>query len=675
MLKCFSLTANRDRMYRHWFANSGLRSVTTELGEGTIMHCWIPKVHRASRPSLILVHGFGANAMWQFADHVRHFTPHFNVYVPDLIFFGRSKTARSERTEAFQARCLMRLMEVHGLSTASIVGVSYGGFVAYSLADQFPDSVERLVLCCTGVCLVEKDLEEGLFAVSNLEDAISILLPQSPKKLKQLLKLSFVKPARGVPPCFLSDFIRVMYSDHVQEKKELITSLLKERKDPNLPRINHPTLVLWGEQDKIFPLELGHRLKGHIGENAQMVTVKNAGHAVNLEKPKETTLFREDAGWSFSRFLSSGGLGSEQLEDAPDAEERDDLRSRVFRLRLPKRSVTNVLEKWAAEGNRIPASELRQISKELSRHQRFKHALEVSEWMVTHKEYDLLENDYILRIELMAKVFGVDASERYFESLPTTEKTSETYTSLLHCYAGAKLIDRAENLFERMMDSGLSFGALAYNEMMTMYMSVGLVEKVPLVVGELKRQSVVPDIFTYNLWISSCAATLNMDEVRRILDEMGHDSSSKEEWERYRSLANVYITSGQLLTSEHGGLVEVDKRVTQREWITYDFLIILYASMGNKEKIDRIWRSLKMTKEKMTSRNYVCILSSFLILGHLKEVGDILSQWKQSTAPSFDLSACNRLMDSFKEIGLVERANQLQILMFESNCYPSVESK
>ncbi|KAK4742347.1 hypothetical protein SAY87_000348 [Trapa incisa] len=397
--------------------------------------------------------------------------------------------------------------------------------------------------------------------------------------------------------------------------------------------------------------------------------------ALSLGLRRRTTLFREDAGWSFSRFLSSGGLGSEQLEDAPDAEERDDLRSRVFRLRLPKRSVTNVLEKWAAEGNRIPASELRQISKELSRHQRFKHALEVSEWMVTHKEYDLLENDYILRIELMAKVFGVDASERYFASLPTTEKTSETYTSLLHCYAGAKLIDRAENLFERMMDSGLSFGALAYNEMMTMYMSVGLVEKVPLVVGELKRQSVVPDIFTYNLWISSCAATLNMDEVRRILDEMGHDSSSKEEWERYRSLANVYITSGQLLTSEHGGLVEVDKRVTQREWITYDFLIILYASMGNKEKIDRIWRSLKMTKEKMTSRNYVCILSSFLILGHLKEVGDILSQWKQSTAPSFDLSACNRLMDSFKEIGLVERANQFQILMFENNCYPSVESK
>lgn len=301
--------------------------------------------------------------------------------------------------------------------------------------------------------------------------------------------------------------------------------------------------------------------------------------------------------------------------------------------------------------------------------------MQVSEWMVTNKEYELLENDYVARIELMTKVFGVDAAERYFEGLPTVAKTSETYNALLHCYAGAKLTDRAEALFERMMDSGLSFSALTYNEMMTLYMSVGLVEKVSSVLEELKSRNVVPDIFSYNLWISSCAAALNMDEVRRILDEMSHDSRSKKEWERYRSLTNIYITSGQLLTSDNGGLVETDKRITQREWIAYDFLIILYASMGNKDKVDQIWRSLKMTKEKMTSRNYVCILSSYLILGHLKEVGDVLSQWKQSATPNFDLSACNRLMDSFKEIRLMERANEFQILMIENNCNPAEESK
>lgn len=129
--------------------------------------------------------------------------------MPDLLFFGGSFTLRPERTESFQALCLVKLMQSFGVHRMSLVGISYGGFVGYSVAAQFPEVVEKLVLCCTGVCLEEKDMENGLFAVSNLDEACSILLPQTPDKLRALMKLSFVKPARGVPTLFLEDFIHV----------------------------------------------------------------------------------------------------------------------------------------------------------------------------------------------------------------------------------------------------------------------------------------------------------------------------------------------------------------------------------------------------------------------------------------------------------------------------------
>ncbi|KAK3185053.1 hypothetical protein Dsin_032339 [Dipteronia sinensis] len=129
------------------------------------------------------------------------------------------------------------------------------------MAMQFPDVVERLVLCCAGVCLEEKDMENGLFRVSDLEEAANILLPQTPGRLRELMRFSFVKPARGVPSCFLSDFIDVMCSDYIEEKRELIHNILTGRKLSNLPKIKQPTLIVWGEQDQIFPLELGHRLK------------------------------------------------------------------------------------------------------------------------------------------------------------------------------------------------------------------------------------------------------------------------------------------------------------------------------------------------------------------------------------------------------------------------------
>ncbi|KAI4317281.1 hypothetical protein L6164_025164 [Bauhinia variegata] len=287
MARCFSCTASRDWCYRYSFSNAGLKSTTTDLGDGTIMHCWVPKTHKESKPTLVLIHGIGANAMWQWNEFVSPLTYRFNVYVPDLVFFGDSYTTRPERSESFQAKCVMGLMEAHGVRTMNVVGISYGGFVAYSLASQFPEKLEKLVLCCAGVCLEEKDMDEGMFKVKTVDEAVSILLPQTPEKMKQLLQLTFVKPVKVLPTCFLNDFIDVMCTEHRQQRKELIQALHKDRKLSDLPKITQPTLIIWGEQDQVFPIELAHRLKRHIGEKAQLVVIKNAGHAINVEKPKE----------------------------------------------------------------------------------------------------------------------------------------------------------------------------------------------------------------------------------------------------------------------------------------------------------------------------------------------------------------------------------------------------
>ncbi|CAL0309506.1 unnamed protein product [Lupinus luteus] len=285
--RCFSFTASRDWLYRQSFSVAGLRSIATNFGDGTTMSCWVPKINHPSKPTLVLIHGFGANAMWQYGEHLHHFITHFNVYVPDLIFFGDSFTSRPERTETFQAQCLMKLMEAHGVHRMSLVGTSYGGFVGYSMAAQFPQAVERLVLCCAGVCFEENDMQDGLFAVSTLDEAFSILLPQTPDKLRELVKLTHWRPTMDVPSFFLADFIQVMCSTYIEEKKELIEAILTARQLSNLPKITQPTLIVWGEHDRIFPLELGYRLKGHIGESAEIAVIKNAGHGVILEEPKE----------------------------------------------------------------------------------------------------------------------------------------------------------------------------------------------------------------------------------------------------------------------------------------------------------------------------------------------------------------------------------------------------
>ncbi|KAG6383432.1 hypothetical protein SASPL_156815 [Salvia splendens] len=278
MGKCFSFTSSRDKCYRWSFSSAGLRSLTANLGDGTFIHSWGPKAHKPNKPTLVLLHGIGANAMWQWGDFVSPLSTKFN---------GRM----------------------------SVVGLSYGGFVAYSMAALFPEAVERVVIGCAG----------------------------TPEKLRELMRLSFYKPAKNVPSCFLADFIHgdvtknvpfcfladfnhvglhfdscvscwiwmfalldlvegafswcfvagfvialdVMCTENLQERKELIYALHKDRKLSDLPKITQPTLIIWGEHDQVFPIELAHRLVRHLGNNAELVLLKNAGHAINMEKTKE----------------------------------------------------------------------------------------------------------------------------------------------------------------------------------------------------------------------------------------------------------------------------------------------------------------------------------------------------------------------------------------------------
>ncbi|CAK7334701.1 unnamed protein product [Dovyalis caffra] len=208
MSRCFSFIATQDSWYRYSFKRSGLKSSTTDLGDGTIMHCWIPKTRNPSKPTLLIIHGFGANAMWQFNGLIPHFISKFNVYVPDLLFFGESYTTRTERTEAFQAQCVMGLMEAHKVTKMDVFGLSYGGFVAYSIAAQFKERVGRVALGCAGLCFEDDDSENvEVFKVTTVEKAASILLPQTPEKARELVRLSFYKPPPSLPSCFLWDFI------------------------------------------------------------------------------------------------------------------------------------------------------------------------------------------------------------------------------------------------------------------------------------------------------------------------------------------------------------------------------------------------------------------------------------------------------------------------------------
>ncbi|XP_044463077.1 uncharacterized hydrolase YugF-like [Mangifera indica] len=283
-----SLVSLYSLYLRRCFISSGLTSQTLDLKNGTTIHFWGPNPDQITlqKPSLVLIHGFGPAAIWQWRKQVKFFAPHFHVYVPDLIFFGNSTTKSKERSEVFQAVSVGKLLENIGVKKFSVMGTSYGGFVAYHMAKMWADNVEKVVIASSGVNLTHSD-NEALLKRAKVESIEHLMLPETTSQLRTLTGLAVSKKLRIIPDFFLNDVVEKLYSDNRKEKMELLKGLTLGKDDSaKLSPLQQDVLILWGDQDQIFPLKMATELKELLGEKARLEVIKKTSHVPQIENPQ-----------------------------------------------------------------------------------------------------------------------------------------------------------------------------------------------------------------------------------------------------------------------------------------------------------------------------------------------------------------------------------------------------
>src|SRR5688572_4903291 len=103
-------------------------------------------------PTLLLIHGYTASTYaWRTAAPMLA-EEGFHVIAVDLLGFGYSEKPRwFDYSIESQARIVSRFMNRLGIGRATVVGSSYGGAVAATLALDYPERVEKLVLV-SAVC-------------------------------------------------------------------------------------------------------------------------------------------------------------------------------------------------------------------------------------------------------------------------------------------------------------------------------------------------------------------------------------------------------------------------------------------------------------------------------------------------------------------------------------------
>jgi pimeloyl-ACP methyl ester carboxylesterase len=153
-----------------------------------------------------------------------------------------------------------------------LVGLSMGGYLAAKLASEHGHRIRKLVLIAPYGLHVPEHPSLDLIAVPGEE-----LVPMLVSNFDTLKKRLPEKPDM--------DFIGARY----REATTFARLFWEHPTDPKFPRHLHrvkmPTLVVWGDEDRLIPVQQAQVWRKWI-PNAEIMVVKGAGHIVQLDKPE-----------------------------------------------------------------------------------------------------------------------------------------------------------------------------------------------------------------------------------------------------------------------------------------------------------------------------------------------------------------------------------------------------
>ncbi|KYG34873.1 hydrolase [Alkalihalobacillus trypoxylicola] len=241
--------------------------------------------NKENRPVIIMIHGF-LSSSYCFRKMVSLLQKDFNCLLIDLPGFGRSGKNRDFHY-SFEnyAKLVLTLAKLLHINQAILLGHSMGGQVALYMASQSPQFVHSLILLNSSAYL--KKVKKAYYYATYFPFAPQIMRWWMAKK-------NYRETIEQVV------FNRKMISNQIVEEysrpfldKEFYHSLLYLMRDregdltkEQLKTIQHPALILWGENDQIIPLHIGRKLSVDLPHN-QFYSFKKTGHLLPEERPKE----------------------------------------------------------------------------------------------------------------------------------------------------------------------------------------------------------------------------------------------------------------------------------------------------------------------------------------------------------------------------------------------------
>ena len=249
------------------------------------------EINNGHPETILLVHGF-TDSKDGFLPPAMFLSKEYNLLIPDLAGSGENKRSYNQTYNLqFMAENLANFLRNKGVKTINVVGISMGAAVSMEFALMYPLMVKSLYLVSPAgffndeIPSIFHEMLSGsnIFCVDSLNDyeklldRIMVKRPFIPLPIKKHLfdNLAFHNEWH----CKMTEDLLGGVKSTSDINKIIENSFNERAKD-----IRCNTLLLWGDRDSLFPLELS-KIPLLTIENSKLVVLENAGHALHHERP------------------------------------------------------------------------------------------------------------------------------------------------------------------------------------------------------------------------------------------------------------------------------------------------------------------------------------------------------------------------------------------------------
>lgn len=235
---------------------------------------------------LVLLHGYTA-LTFAWKDVFDPLSQQFRVIAVDMKGFGFSGKPDGDYTRRAQGDLVVRLLDHLKIDRAILCGNSMGGEVSMNAAVRHPERVSALILVDSSGVTVSGggSVSPGVAYWPVIGPAVAALALTSDSLVRNGLRQCFYDKS------IVTDEQVAAYYRPLKTRGGQNAAYLARKQaaidpiEPEIGKIRQPTLIIWGAEDELIPLEAGRRLNSLI-DGSRLVVFDKCGHVPQAEMPE-----------------------------------------------------------------------------------------------------------------------------------------------------------------------------------------------------------------------------------------------------------------------------------------------------------------------------------------------------------------------------------------------------